>query len=143
MVVSFFGHKDTPVKIKPLLEKTLERLISENAEITFLVGTHGNFDLIAQTVLQQAADLYKNISCYIVLPCIPTEKGSKEYRLMTIIPEGIENVPKKYGISFRNKYMVKECDTVVCYITHSWGGAAQFTGLAAKQGKTIINLAEK
>lgn len=43
MVVSFFGHKDTPVKIKPLLEKMLERLISENAEITFLVGTHGNF----------------------------------------------------------------------------------------------------
>ena len=51
MVVAFFGHKDTPSTVKPFLEQTVQRLIEENEEITFLVGTHGAFDLMAQSVL--------------------------------------------------------------------------------------------
>lgn len=142
MVVSFFGHKDTPSSIKSLLEKTVLQLISENADITFLVGTHGAFDLMVQSTLKQAVAIYPDISCYTVLSYVPVEKDDKEYVLPTIVPEGIENVPKRFGISFRNKYMVKECDTVVCYITHDWGGAAQFVEKARKQGKIIINLKE-
>ena len=46
MVVASFGHKDTPSSVKPLLEQTVQRLIEENEEITFLVGTHGAFDLM-------------------------------------------------------------------------------------------------
>ncbi len=52
MVVSFFGHKNTPSTVKPLLEQTVQQLIEENEEITFLVGTHGSFDLIVQSVLK-------------------------------------------------------------------------------------------
>jgi hypothetical protein len=37
--------------------------------------------------------------------------------------------------------MVRESQIVVCFITHSWGGAAQFVEYAEKQGKEIINLA--
>jgi len=31
----------------------------------------------------------------------------------------------------------------VTYITHSWGGAAQYAAMAERQGKTVINLVEK
>lgn len=142
MVVAFFGHKDTPSAVKPLLEQTVQRLIEENEEITFLVGTHGAFDLMVQSVLGQVARKYPQISCYIVLSYIPVGKDSEQYALPTLVPEGIESVPKRFAISFGNNYMVDECDTVVCYITHDWGGATQFVNKAEKKGKVIINLAE-
>jgi hypothetical protein len=37
--------------------------------------------------------------------------------------------------------MVRECEFVVCYITHSYGGAVQYVGYAQRQKKTVINLA--
>ena len=142
MVVAFFGHKDTPSAVKPLLEQTVQRLIEENEEITFLVGAHGAFDLMAQGVLGQALQKYPHINCHIVLSFIPFERNDERYALPTLVPEGIESVPKRFAISFSNSYMVNECDTVVCYITHDWGGAAQFVEKAKKKGKVIINLAE-
>ena len=113
MVVAFFGHKDTPSAVKPLLEQTVQRLIEENEEITFLVGTHGAFDLMAQSVIGQALQEYPQIPCPIVLSYIPVEKNSELYALPTLVPEGIENVPKRFAISFGNNYMVNESDTVV------------------------------
>jgi hypothetical protein len=38
--------------------------------------------------------------------------------------------------------MINKCDYVICYITHSFGGAAQFVEKAKRKGKTIINLAD-
>lgn len=143
MVVAFFGHKDTPSAVKPLLEQTVQRLIEENEEITFLVGTHGAFDLMVQSVLGQAARKYSQITCRIVLSYIPVKKKDEQYSLPTLVPEGIESVPKRFAISFSNNYMVNECDTVVCYITHDWGGATQFVEKAKKKGKVIINLADR
>jgi len=37
--------------------------------------------------------------------------------------------------------MIEQSDYVVTYITHSWGGAAQFAEKAKRQKKGIINLA--
>lgn len=142
MVVAFFGHKDTPSAVKPLLEQTVQLLIEENEEIAFLVGAHGAFDLMAQNILGQALQKYPHITCHIVLSYIPAEKNSEQYALPTLVPEGIESVPKRFAISFSNNYIVNECDTVVCYITHDWGGAAQFVEKAKKKGKVIFNLAE-
>lgn len=141
MVVSFFGHKNTPSTVKPLLEQAVQHLIEENEDITFLVGTHGTFDLMAQSVLGQALQEYPHITCHIVLSYIPVDKDSEHYALPTLVPEGIESVPKRFAISFGNNYMVNGCDTVVCYITHDWGGAAQFVEKARRKGKVIINLA--
>ena len=37
--------------------------------------------------------------------------------------------------------VVDHCN-VVTYITHSWGGAAQYAAKAARQGKSVVNLAD-
>lgn len=142
MVAAFFGHKNTPITVKPLLEQTVQRLIMENKDTTFLVGTHGAFDLMVQNILGQASRDCPWINCQIVLSYIPVEKNSEQYALPTLVPEGIENVPKRFAISFRNNYMVNESDTIVCYIEHDWGGASQFVNRAKKKGKVIINLAQ-
>lgn len=38
--------------------------------------------------------------------------------------------------------MIKQSDYVVTYITHPWGGAAQFAEIAEKHGLYTINLSE-
>ena len=58
----------------------------------------------------------------------------------TMLPEGIESVHPRYAISWRNNWMLRQSDYVVTYITHSWGGAAQFAEKANRQKKTVINL---
>ena len=43
-------------------------------------------------------------------------------------------------ISHRNRWMLDASDCVVAYVTHSWGGATQFTEQAEKKGKRVIRL---
>jgi hypothetical protein len=57
-----------------------------------------------------------------------------------MLPEGIETVPKRFAISWRNKWMLSRADYVVTYITRSWGGAAQFAELAERKEKTVIKV---
>lgn len=64
------------------------------------------------------------------------------YPIETIYPEGMEKVPKRYTISWRNKWMVNESDIILCYVRHSSGGAAQFVEYGRQKGKMIINLAD-
>ena len=58
----------------------------------------------------------------------------------TMLPEGIESVHPHYAISWRNNWMLRQSEYVVTYITRSWGGAAQYSKKAIKQGKCVINV---
>lgn len=144
MTTAFFGHGNAPSDLEPRIEQAVIQLIEENENIAFLVGTHGRFDAMARSILERLTPHYPNMKYRIVLAYMPFKKEDEEDRfegLPTMLPEGIENVPKKYAISYRNDFMVKECDTVICYITHDWGGAAQFVDKAWRKGRNIINLA--
>ena len=57
----------------------------------------------------------------------------------TILPEEFEVVHPHYAFSLHNNWMLKQSDYVVIYITHSWGGAAQYVKEAKRQGKHIID----
>lgn len=142
MVVAFFGHADAPSDTYPMLERKVMDLSEQNENITFLVGTNGSFDCMARQALKQALKRFPHIKCYVVLAYYnPTDKESiEQYGLPTLFPT---DAPPRYAIDYRNNYMVNECDAVICYITHTWGGAWKFVHKAEKQGKTIINLAKQ
>jgi len=53
----------------------------------------------------------------------------------------METIHPRFAISWRNKWMIKQSDYVVTYITHSWGSAAQFAEKAEKKDKKVINIA--
>lgn len=53
MICTFFGHRDTPESIKPLLREVLLDLI-ENQEVKqFYVGNQGNFDAMVRSLLAE------------------------------------------------------------------------------------------
>ena len=139
-VCTFFGHRDCPASIRGALRATLIRLIEQEGVTSFLVGCQGAFDAAAASVLRELWPRYPQINCAVVLAYLP--RRAEAFPLPTLLPEGIERVPGRFAISWRNRWLLEHCDMVVCYVTHSWGGAAKFVQLAKKQGKSVCNLAE-
>ena len=142
---TFFEHRDCPSSIKSKLRKVLTDLIESHAVDMFYVGQQGSFDSMVRSVLKELVSLYPHINYAVVLERIPPKRDEFDIRDYsdTMLPEGIETVHPRFAISWRNKWMLKQSDYVVTYITHSWGGAAQFAELAEKQKKTVINVTVK
>ena len=137
--VTFFGHKDTPKEIEPTLRSTLIDLIENKNVNVFYVGNNGNFDTMVRHQLEDLSQTYP-ITYSVVLAYLPTEKNKYDNLTNTIYPEGIETVPKRFAISWRNKWMIQQSDIVVTYVTHNFGGAAQFKEMANMKKKTVINI---
>ena len=135
---TFFGHRDTPDSIRPLLRETLRELITVHGADRFYVGNEGNFDRMAASVLRELREEFPHIRFAVVLAYLP-QKG--EAPPDSVYPEGLETVPKRFAISHRNLWMLKQADHVITYVTHPSGGAAQFAARAAKQGRSVCNLA--
>ena len=141
MTVAFFGHKDTPKEIEPTLRTTLVDLIENKNVTVFYVGNNGNFDAMVRRQLEELSQTYP-ITYSVVLAYLPTKKSEYDDTTNTIYPEGIETVPKRFAISYRNKWMVEQADVVVTYVIHGFGGAAQFKAVAQRLGKKIIELSK-
>ena len=140
---TFFGHRDCPSSIKPKLRVVLIDLIENHTVDMFYVGQQGAFDGIVRSVLKELVSIYPHIHYAVVLERLPPKRDEFDARDYsdTMLPEGIETVHPRFAISWRNKWMLKESDYVVTYITHSWGGAAQFAEMAERQSKEVIRLA--
>ncbi len=138
MTCTFFGHRDCPDSVRLRLRETLMRLITEASVDCFLVGNQGNFDALVYSVLCELRNIYPHITVTVVLAYMPTEEIANKYGSDTILPEGIETVPKRYAISWRNKWMIEQAEYVVTYVTRSFGGAAKFAEDAKKRDKTVI-----
>lgn len=95
-------------------------------------------------LLRELAQEYRSISYAVVLAYMP--KKITDYDVQnfadTMLPEGIETVPRRFAISWRNKWMLRQADFVVTYVTHCWGGAFEFSKQAERLKKTIIRLGE-
>ena len=58
----------------------------------------------------------------------------------SVYPEGIECVPPRFAIDYRNKWMLNNSEYVVCYVKYNFGGANKFYKLSEKMKKHVINL---
>ena len=139
---TFFGHRDCPRASKAKLREVLIDLIENHNVDMFYVGHQGAFDALVGGVLQELAQEYPHVQYAVVLAYMPSESSGLVDYSDTMLPEGIESVHPHYAISWRNNWMLKQSDYVVTYITHSWGGAAQYADKAGRQGKNVINIGQ-
>ena len=140
MVCTFFGHKEIPKEIEPTLRSTLIDLIENKNVTVFYVGNNGNFDTMVRRQLEDLSQIFP-ITYSVVLAYLPTDKNKYDNLINTIYPEGLETVPKRFAISWRNKWMIQQSDIVVTHVTHNFGGAAQFKDVAKRMNKLTIELA--
>lgn len=141
---TFFGHRECSASIKPKLRAVVVvELIVRYGVDRFYVGRQGAFDAMARSVLRELAEVHPHISYAVVLERLPEPRDKAVWDFSdTIFPEGLEAVPSRFAISRRNEWMLKQSDFVVTYITHNWGGAAQYAEKAQRQDKRVLNLAE-
>lgn len=139
-VCTFLGHRDCPWTIRPRLREVLAELIEHRDVQVFYVGNQGNFDAMVRSVLKELSFAYPWISYGVVLAYLP-EKHQADME-DTMLPEGIETVPKRFAIVWRNRWMLQQADYVICYVKHEGGGVARFLQDAIRAKKSVCNLAE-
>ncbi len=144
MTVTFFGHREVSDEIEEGLKTVLNNLIVKRNVDTFYVGNQGEFDYMVRKNLKLLKKVYPNIKYAVVLAYLPTKKAEIDVydNYETTYPCGLETVPPKFAIIKRNNWMIARADIVVTYVTHNFGGAAQFKELAIKKGREVINLAD-
>ncbi len=150
--VSFFGHRyvDYPTEIGNRLDKLLHDLIMRREYVEFLIGRNGDFDLLASSAIKKAVRSYDygNTHLTLVLPYMKAEYRDNEhsyleyYDEVEVCAESSAAHPKS-AIQVRNRSMIDRSELVVCCIQHKNGGAYKTIRYAEKQGKKIVNLAEK
>jgi len=140
MTCTFFGHRRVPKEIEPTLRSTLIDLIENHNVKLFYVGNNGEFDSMVLCQLQDLSKMYP-ITYHVVLAYMPEKQREFDttYYSETILPDGIETVPKRFAIDYRNRWMIRQSDYVVTYVTNTIAsGAAKYKQLAERGNITVI-----
>lgn len=137
MTCTFFGHRDCRDDIYAKLKATIIYLITQKSVNRFVVGNNGNFDRLVVRALKECKAEFTHIDYFVALAYLPKNRG---FDYPTVYFQGLEAVPNKFAISHRNMFMINECEWVIGYISHRFGGAYNFFELAKSKGKKCINL---
>ena len=138
MKITFCGHKDIHDRdaVERWLYDVCWDLILQGAE-EFYLGGYGGFDHLSAAVLRELKKKHLQIRLILVLPYLNSSVPTEGYD-ETVYPP-LEFVPKRFAISRRNEWMVQECDMVIAYVTHGWGGAAKTLEYARRKKKRIVS----
>ena len=140
MICTFFGHRNSPPTVKPLLRQVIIDLIEHHGVTQFYVGNQGNFDTMARSLLLELAQIYP-IHYAVVLAYLPKENDPSLDGSHTILPDGFEAVPPRFAIDYRNRWMLDRSDIVVTFVRYP-GGAAKYKALAERKGKAVVEIAD-
>ena len=143
----FAGHgKICDGKIKEKLLQHITTLIEEENVKDFWVGSYGDFDEYSASILIELKQTYTDMRIELVTPYlrekISANNAYYSHFNCVIVADIPENTPHKYRILKTNEYMVNKSDYIICYVEHSWGGAAKtFEYAKRKKHIRIINIA--
>ncbi|MBQ9965543.1 MAG: hypothetical protein IJP22_02315 [Clostridia bacterium] len=139
---TFFGSSNTSYKIREDLRAKIIELIKEEAVTRFYVGTHGQFDFYTSEILFELKEEFPQIKYFIVLSRIDYTNSIIEKIDFShiLFPEGIEKIPPRFRIVWRNRWMIKNCDFVIYHIEDPFSKAVDFVNEARKKGKTTIKI---
>ena len=137
MKVTFCGHKEVADRdaVEQWLRLVCSDLIAHGAD-EFYLGGYGGFDFLCASVLRELKKTNSQIRLILVLPYLNSSMITDGYD-ETLYPP-LESVPRRFAISRRNEWMVRECDTIVAYVTHGWGGAAKTLEYARRKNKAVL-----
>lgn len=141
-ICAFFGHRSVYGDIAQELERQIEKLIIQENIDTFWVGGYGEFDKISSCMVKKLQKKYPAIRLILIIAYAgQLHRYSDEFPFDGFdYPPEAENAPQKFAISARNRYMAENCDIVIAYIRHDYGGAYDAVKTAKGKTKKIINL---
>ena len=143
--VALFGHRDfcATREIEDKLYNILRDLMVTRSYVDFYIGRNGEFDLFAAALIKRIKKELDDSNCSMTL-ILPYKVKDIEYYEKyyddIIICENEEKIHPKEAITKRNRWMVENCDLLVCFVEHNNGGAYKAMKYAEKLERKIINL---
>jgi len=137
----FAGHSEIYTDkhlVYGMLKDKAEELIIEKGVKEFWVGNYGIFDHIATSAINELKKTYPDVLLMLIIPYLTKEineykeKYRKDYDEI-IVSDIPEKTPRKYYIIKTNEYMINSCNYLICFVNHSWGGAAKTLEYAEKK----------
>ena len=148
MIITFCGHSDYVEKEEDenKIIKLLEKKIKDSS-CDFYLGEYGNFDKFCYTLAKRFKSEHLNSNLIFVTPYIDESYlkrriGEEKSRFDSIIYPELENIPLKYAISYRNRWIAEKADFIIAFIKKKYGGAYAMYKYAERIGKEIYNIAE-
>ena len=74
MICTFFGHRDSPSQLIPLIKETIIDLVENKGVNEFYVGNQGRFDKMVYRALRDVKRLYQDISYKVALAYMRKQK---------------------------------------------------------------------
>lgn len=137
MKITFCGHKEVADRedVEKWVYMVCRDMVHKGAN-EFYLGGYGGFDCLCADFLRELKKEQPHIRRILVLPYLNGSMPAEGYDA-TVYPP-LESVPRRFAISRRNEWMVRECDAVIAYVAHSWGGAAKTLKYAKRKKKSIL-----
>ncbi len=147
MKIGFIGHRIVFYNLRDILTKTIEEHIMKGY-LSYIVGTHGQFDELVLDVLRNLRTKYNEIKIEVVITSfnqIKKEFLYVPYSDVDTIMYDIEDVYFKRKITYSNQRMVDECEILICFVNEEkyYSGAKSTMRYAQKKGVKVINLYPK
>lgn len=144
IICTFFGHRDAPECVRPCLLAAVERSITAYGCETFYVGDNGAFDRMAAAAVRECKAAYPAIRLYRVAAYLPVARRESDDAFDGVLfPEGLETVPPRYAIAWRNRHLADRADIIISYVQRRFGGAFTAVQQAARRDHVLlINLAK-
>lgn len=142
--VTFAGHRviDDARRVESDLYDVLSEIVREHEFTEFYVGDNGEFDILATSVIRRVRKVQGEEKCALclVLPYARADLIERQFDSV-IIPPRLHGAHPKAAIGERNRWMVENCDLIICYVKRK-GGAERTMRYAEKSGKIeVVNLA--
>ncbi len=149
--VCFTGHREIPFMKQSVIKDQLKRVLKELIEqgsCFFCAGGALGFDTLAAQAVLDLREQYPQIKLILVLPCLSQTKNwdEKDMQIYEYIKEQADRVvytSREYTrgcMHKRNRNLVDNSSTCVCYLSKTSGGTAYTVEYARKKGLRIINI---
>lgn len=141
MVITFIGHREVfeEEKVRKWVRNCI--LSQKDSEMIFFCGGCGAFDLLCARVCSELKSELEKSEIVYVTPYLD-RCADQPLLYDTVLYPSIEDVPLRWAIIKRNRYMIENADLVIAYIRHSFGGAYQSYLFAKRKGKRILRYGE-
>lgn len=117
---AFFGHREIPADMEPMLRAQVIRAITEFGVTRFINGGYGEFDHLAARVVHSLKAEYPHIRNTLIHAYKPESDYVPRVFDGTYYPkELLDDLPDKWHIPCRNIWMADQCDLVIAYVNHA------------------------
>jgi len=150
---SFTGHRTIPDGMDEYLIKRIMDEVNCLYALgikTFLAGGAIGFDTLAAKAVIECREAHDDIRLIIVIPCRGQARGWKQadidtYERIKKLANDVIYLSEHYYrgcMHSRNRYLIENSKTCICYLTQERGGTAYTVKYAKDKGLAVFNLAK-